>query len=322
MIGIGIIGAGAFGKYVVSAYNDFLVNGRVTAIASRTRSRAEALATEMGIPLVLDDNDSLLSHPDVDVVAILTPPMTHVDLATHGLRNGKHLLIDKPVAFTTAEIDALTDLAADNHLEMSTNLVLRVHPFHRRIREIRESGKMGELLQVITSAALARYPEGHWYWQPDVSGGFFLNTFSHFFDLYEFIIGSSPTARSAIGNPTNGYSMTAAFDGGAIASLTATLQVSNDNERIHTTYVFERGVVETHDWLPSRMEIRPDEGDGETRMRDDKDEDYRRCLATIMDDLCRRASGDTSDADVGIDLSVIRDSVRIPLTFESLLLPV
>ncbi len=309
---VGIIGAGAFARFTLGAYAAHLPDLQLVAIASRTRSRAEGLASDFGIGRVEESNAQLLAASDIDAVVILTPPQTHVDITSEALKSGKHVLVDKPVAFTTAEIDHLVNVAAENDRLITTNLVLRTHRFHQRIREMVASKEMGSLLQIITSAQLARYPENHWYWDPEISGGFFLNTFSHFLDLYDFITGEPPSFLRSHGNPTNGYTLVSGYGSGVNATLSASLQVSNENERVRTDYIFERGTVATKGWMPERLLINPENAESEEDTVADRNADYQTCLAAILQDLMDRVQDPGRTSTTGITMEVIRDSVVIP----------
>jgi len=70
----------------------------VTAIASRTRSRAERVARDWDIPAVCDGLGAMLARPDVDAVINLTPIAAHYETSLRILSAGKHLVTEKPLA--------------------------------------------------------------------------------------------------------------------------------------------------------------------------------------------------------------------------------
>ncbi len=317
MATIGLLGAGAFSNFTLGAYRRYNPEFELASIASRTRSKAEAIAEEFGFAKVHDSNEELMRDPDVDIVLILTPPQTHYKLAMECLSHGKHVLVDKPVAYTATEAEDIVKTSRKNDLQLSTNLVLRVHPVHKRIHDITRDKEMGELIQILSSGQLARYPQDHWYWDATVSGGFFLNTFSHFIDLYNYIIGEQPVLVKSFGNTRNGYTLVGSYPSGVNTTLTSSLQVSNENERVNTTYVYERGVIETRGWVPEMVEVRPDDGYKDTRYAEDRDDEYAHCLARIMAELVQRVDHPHEPVDVEITWDVFLNSVALPLRYEA-----
>jgi len=89
------------------------LSGRVavTAIASRTRARAERVARDWDIPVVCDDLGGLLARADVDAVVNLTPIADHYETSLRVLAAGKHLVTEKPLASTLAQADELIEAA-------------------------------------------------------------------------------------------------------------------------------------------------------------------------------------------------------------------
>ncbi len=112
---VGILGAGMIAT-VEPGYLPGLrrLRGRVevTAIASRTRPRAERVARDWDIPAVCDDLGELLARGDVDAVVNLTPIAAHHETSLRILAAGKHLVTEKPLASTLAQADELIETAA------------------------------------------------------------------------------------------------------------------------------------------------------------------------------------------------------------------
>ena len=106
-IGFGLIGAGdvvqRFYLPALAARPRF----RLAAIASAGGQTARALAARHGIAIVCDSAAALLARPDVDAVAICTPPDRQAAIAVAALAAGKHVLIEKPIAASYGEAAAL-----------------------------------------------------------------------------------------------------------------------------------------------------------------------------------------------------------------------
>src|SRR5215213_1754214 len=94
---VGLIGAGmAAGPHVQSLKD---LGAAIVSAFSRSAVRREAFAAQHGIP-VTGDLDAILADPDIDVVAILTPPASHLELARRAAEAGKHILLEKPLDIT------------------------------------------------------------------------------------------------------------------------------------------------------------------------------------------------------------------------------
>jgi len=111
---VGILGAGMIATVEPGYLPGLrLLRGRVavTAIASRTRARAEQVARDWDIPVVCDGLGEMLARGDVDAVVNLTPIAAHYETSLRILAAGKHLVTEKPLASTLAQVGGLDQLA-------------------------------------------------------------------------------------------------------------------------------------------------------------------------------------------------------------------
>jgi len=290
---VGLIGAGAFTQYALESYRRYTSGIEFRANTDLKKEVAEQLAETFNIPITYATVDELLADKEITVVLILTPPNTHFELAKKALQAGKHVLVEKPIAFTVEQAAELIHLADKHNLKMTANLVLRYHPFHQKIRSIVQNNEYGRLENITTTAALAEYPKDHWYWNPKISGGFFLNTFCHFIDLYDFIVGQSPKKLSATGNQEQGFIVTSLFTDQQTASLAVNLHVSNDQEMVQAVYVFEKAIITTTGWLPETMTITLPDGQKLEEKSSEKNELYQQILAQILEELIDRINNPT-----------------------------
>ena len=88
----------------------------VVAVASRNRDRATAYAREHGIARAHGAYDALLADPEVDVVYISLPNSLHIPWTMRALEAGKHVLCEKPLARSAADVETAFDLAERNGL--------------------------------------------------------------------------------------------------------------------------------------------------------------------------------------------------------------
>jgi len=130
--------------------NDLVLNGfNVQAVGSRSQESADAFAAKFGIPNAHASYEALVADPDVDIIYISTPHPFHAANAALALNAGKHVLIEKPIALNAKEAREIMDLAASKNLLVLEAMWTRFLPHMVRIREILESGVLGEVHTLI-----------------------------------------------------------------------------------------------------------------------------------------------------------------------------
>jgi predicted dehydrogenase len=92
--------------------------------------------------------DDVLGDASVEAVIVATPVPTHFDLARRALEAGKHVFVEKPPAMRTAEMEELVALARDRGLVLMPGHLLLYHPGVRMLKELVDSGTLGDVLCV------------------------------------------------------------------------------------------------------------------------------------------------------------------------------
>ncbi|HUG65099.1 MAG TPA: Gfo/Idh/MocA family oxidoreductase [Gaiellaceae bacterium] len=90
----------------------------------------------------------MLVDADLDAIVIATPVPTHYELAKQALEAGKHVLVEKPPAMTTAEIDELVAIAEERDLVLMPGHLLLYHPGVAKLKELVDTGELGDVLCV------------------------------------------------------------------------------------------------------------------------------------------------------------------------------
>jgi predicted dehydrogenase len=112
VIGIGIVGAGFARTTQIPGFKD-CIGARIVAIASARRENAEGVAEEFKIRHVCNDWKELVARDDVDLLSVVTPPATHMDITLAALEHGKHVLCEKPMALNAEEAKRMTEAARE-----------------------------------------------------------------------------------------------------------------------------------------------------------------------------------------------------------------
>ncbi len=215
---IGVIGAGHFGRYHALK---LAVGGRavLSGVHDHNADRAKAVAWEAGAPVL--DLAGLLAASDAVVVA--APAAAHHALAAAALAAGRHVLVEKPIAATLAEADALAALAAERDLVLQVGHLERFSAAHGAL-----TGRIGAALYIEATRIAPFKPRG-----TDVS--VILDLMIHDLDLILSLTDSPIESVDAVGAAVASVHEDIAnarirFASGAVATITAS-RVSARTER-------------------------------------------------------------------------------------------
>ena len=142
----GVVGAGYVANHHLRAMRD-LGFVDIVAICDSDRKRAEEMAAKFGIPLVCQTIEQMAAARP-DVIHVLTPPSSHCDLTLRALEMGCHVFVEKPMADTVAECDAMIAKAAAKGRLLSVNHSARFDPVVLQAAELVKSGVCGDILAV------------------------------------------------------------------------------------------------------------------------------------------------------------------------------
>lgn len=163
---VGIVGAGVISQLHLSALAR-QGRARVVGIADRDLERARAQAQRNGVPGAFAGLGELLAATKPDVVHVLTPPDTHAALAVEALDAGAHVFVEKPMAVTEAECQAMSAAAARANRQLCVGHCWLYTPAMLQARDLIASGTAGDVVQAAASFSfdLRRNPglgQGHW----------------------------------------------------------------------------------------------------------------------------------------------------------------
>ncbi len=147
----------------------------LVAIASRSLDRAGALTAEFGGEPVAG-YPALLARDDLDAVYLPLPTGLHAHWARQALLAGKHVLVEKPLTPSLAEARDLVELARQRGLQLSENFAFVEHAQHRQVRELLESGVLGEIRSISAEFGIPPLPATDIRYDQALGGGALLDT--------------------------------------------------------------------------------------------------------------------------------------------------
>ncbi len=189
-IRVGVIGYGYWGPNLVRNFAESPAT-QVIAVSDMSEQRlAQAQRRHPGIGVTTDCED-IFNDPDIDAVVIATPVSTHYPLGMAALQAGKHLLMSKPLADSSAHGQRLIDEATSRHLVLMVDHTFLYTGAVRKIKQLVDDGSLGSL---------------YYYDSVRVNLGLFQHDVNVLWDLavhdlaiMEHVLGEQPCAVAATG---------------------------------------------------------------------------------------------------------------------------
>ena len=192
-VGIGIIGTGFARRVQIPAF--LACDGAfIASIASGSAANAKAAADEYNIEHATTDWRETVTHPDVDLVCITTPPNLHREMALFAIEHGKHILCEKPMALNVAEAEEMTAAAKGKPILALIDHELRFQNGRQIAYKMLRDGVIGKIrhTKAIFSAPQRGNPDLPWNWWSDINaGGGALGAInSHIIDSFNWLLGT------------------------------------------------------------------------------------------------------------------------------------
>lgn len=194
-IRIGLIGSGHMNRTYgecVSKYNE---GGTLVSVAGG--SRAPTLAADYGMEADTDV-ETLLKRDDIDAVIISTPHQVHAEQVIAAAGHGKHILLEKPMATSVADCDAMIDACERAGITLSVIKTGRFRGIFSRTKKLLDEGRAGQVLMVQYNSLWSLFGDDKPWLAEAEAGGDFLDRGSHMMDMLRWLIGAD--AVSAYGH--------------------------------------------------------------------------------------------------------------------------
>lgn len=248
---IGLIGYGGFGMFLHHWWSK-LKDVEVVAIAY-----SDHPPKDVGNCKIFDDWKKLIADPEIDIVSIVTPPSLHAEMACAGMRAGKHVLLEKPVALTKATAREIMEVQRETGMIITVNHMIRYNPIIEQLVKIERSGSLGKLRHATVNnyAQDASLPQNHWFWDEEQSGGILVEHGVHFFDIvnalsdqrYVDVCGFSHSRNDV---QRDRMAATVLYDQGLIASYYHAFSGPGFFEETKINLAFDLARIEIEGWIP------------------------------------------------------------------------
>ena len=143
----------------------------LVAVASRELGKAAAYAAEWGISRIFASYQEILDSDFVDAVYISLPNSLHAEWSVRAAEAGKHVLCEKPLALSTAEIDQIVAAAEKNGVVVAEAVMYLYHPLLARMAELLRDGAVGEVKLVRGAFSFFMDQPNNVRWKAELGGG-------------------------------------------------------------------------------------------------------------------------------------------------------
>lgn len=230
-INMGILGAGNIAGTMAETVNR-MTGVKCYAIASRSQEKAESFGALHGIKKCYGSYEALLEDKKVDLVYVATPHSEHYENVKACIRHKKPVLCEKAFMANAAQTEEILKLAKAEEVLVTEAMWIRYMPFYRTIREVLDSGIIGEVRMVSANLCYAIADKKRLA-EPALAGGALLDLGVYPIHFASMILGTEvERAESSCAMLPAGVdrqeSITLHYKNGAMAVLTASMSVISD----------------------------------------------------------------------------------------------
>jgi predicted dehydrogenase len=182
--------------------------GEVVVVANHREASARAFADRHGIGRVTTDWGSLAGDPGIDAAVVATPNALHAPQSIAFLEAGRHVLVEKPMATTVAECDAMIQASTRGGASLMVAHCWRFHDDVRALRRRIDAGELGRIVKTRGYGVHAGWGPSGWFAERALAGGGALPDMGvHAIDTVRFLLGDPHPERvcAAIGTRYGDY---------------------------------------------------------------------------------------------------------------------
>ena len=201
----GIIGCGDIVRRRVAPALNALSDCKIAAVARRNPDRLEVCRLELHAECGFPDWRDLVRDDSIDAVYIATPVHLHCKQVMEALHSGKHVLCEKPLGMTADECHTIMAASRQSAGSLGVAYYRHFYPAVRRVKEILESGEIGNPILVKAEACETFLPQAdhprRWILEKQSAGGGCLMDFGcHRIEVMLYLLGEEVAAGGVSGN--------------------------------------------------------------------------------------------------------------------------
>lgn len=216
---VGFIGAGSFAqKFLLANAKKY---GNMIGVATATGNDTRNIAEKYGFQYATGNADDIIEDKDINTVFIATRHNLHFEFVLKGLRNGKHIFVEKPLCMKEQELEEIKQEYEKQDVHLMVGFNRRFAPHIQKIKELFSESQPKAVNYRINAGFI---PKDHWIQDKDIGGGRIIGEVCHFVDLAMFIAGGRITDISAkamddTSNLMDTLTINLSFENGSIASI-------------------------------------------------------------------------------------------------------
>lgn len=297
MLKIAVVGTGIIGINHLRAISKSK-NCKLCAICDINKEAVASLAEEYHVPYFIDYKD-IVHETDAEAVILNLPHWLHCEATQFFLDSGLHVLVEKPMANTVEECDCMIAAAERNNKKLAIGHVQRYFEANRKVKEIYESGELGELCMFTERRTTNYFAPNRpaWFLDKRLSGGgIVMNYGAHALDKLFYVMESEPTEIHAItGNIKNDSSIEGhaqifiKFKNNVSANITF---CGYGNSGYESIYYFTEGALK----VTNTTELWKNTGKGWNKVDMENDEEH---LLRQLEEFCKLVKGEPSTIPTG-----------------------
>jgi len=223
---LGMVGAGLFAAGTLLPILRALPNVRLRGLATASGLSGARQGERFGFEYCTTEVERVLDDPAVDAVVVATRHDLHARLVIEAFRRKKAVFVEKPLALSRDELDAVIEAARANPAPLMVGFNRRFSLLAQEARR-RLSARPGKTV-LSCRVNVGPLPSGSWLLDEEEGGGVVLGEMGHFVDLVQYLCGAmvASVAARAIGEPESGQDIAAVLTlaDGSVASLVYTVQ--------------------------------------------------------------------------------------------------
>lgn len=263
ILNVAVLGCGRVAGHHVRAVNNNALF-KLVAVCDLREERLAALPGVEGVPNYSNYHVMFGSHPEIDVVAIITPSGMHFEHAMDAVQMyGKHVVVEKPVVMRISEGERLAKAAAEQEVQVFPVHQYRFNSCVQRIRRALADRELGSIVLATVRMRWCRpqsyYDRDPWRGTFALDGGCSTNQGIHHFDLLRYLAGEVKRVNAVMRTCGSKIEVedtvvaTLEFESGALGMVEITTAARPDDYESSLSIVGSKGLAMLGGWATDKL---------------------------------------------------------------------